>query len=101
MVRHAGIIAGERRIELADLPASDRSTEPIDWAALSWAEAQARGRSEAGRRYLQAVLQRFGGDVPAAAAQAGVERESFYRLLRRHGVEPEAFRSIAPDSDPK
>lgn len=101
VVRHAGIVAGERRVELTDLPASDTASEPVDWASLTWAQAQARGRSEVGRRYLQAVLQRFAGDVPAAAAQAGVERESFYRLLRRHGVEPETFRGAAPeDVDP-
>lgn len=91
-VRHAAALATGRRIELSDLPVEAPTAEPFDWASLSWAQAQARGREQAGRRYLEAVLRRSGGDVPAAAARAGVERESFYRLLRRHGIEPEVFR---------
>ncbi len=31
-------------------------------------------------------MDRFGGRVADAAAHAGIERESFYRLLRRYGV---------------
>jgi two-component system response regulator HydG len=37
-------------------------------------------------------MRRFEGQVAEAAQHAGVERESFYRLLRKHGVEPSAFR---------
>ena len=41
----------------------------------------------------EAVLRRFDGQIAEAAAHAGVERESFYRLLRKYGVDAAAFRS--------
>ena len=53
---------------------------------MTWQQAMMLGRREAGRQYLQAVLKRHSGRITDAAVHAGVERESFYRLLRRHGV---------------
>ena len=61
-------------------------------ADLTWAEATARGRKVVGRQYLEGILDRFGGNVVDAATHAGVERESFYRLMRRFGVDPSRFR---------
>jgi transcriptional regulator with PAS, ATPase and Fis domain len=40
------------------------------------------------RRYLEAVLDRHGHNVTAAARAAGVDRIHFYRLLSRHGLRP-------------
>jgi len=56
-------------------------------------EALDVAREEASRAYLASVLRRFGGNVPAAAAHAGVERESFYRLLRKHGLRAGSYRA--------
>lgn len=50
-------------------------------------------REETNRRYLEAVMRRFGGDVATAARHAGVERESFYRLLRRYGLAADELRA--------
>ena len=38
------------------------------------------------RRYVEAVLQRHGGNVSAAARDAGVDRMHFYRMLWRAGI---------------
>jgi DNA-binding NtrC family response regulator len=38
------------------------------------------------REYLVRVLKRCGGDLDKAAAEAGVHRKSFERLLRQHGI---------------
>ena len=38
------------------------------------------------RRYLEGVLGRHGGNISAAAREAGVDRMYFYRLLWRHGL---------------
>jgi transcriptional regulator with GAF, ATPase, and Fis domain len=48
-------------------------------------DAAARGVE---RRYLEAVLERHGHNVTAAARAAGVDRIHFYRLLSRHGLRP-------------
>ena len=45
------------------------------------------------RRYLIALLGRHGGSVTDAARGANVKRESFHRLMRRHHVTAEDFRT--------
>ncbi len=64
----------------------------LDPSERPLSEALDVAREEASRAYLASVLARFSGNVPAAAAHAGIERESFYRLLRRHGLRAEAYR---------
>lgn len=50
------------------------------------------------REYLQAILQRHGGNVTLAAKEAKLDRSNFLRLLRRHGLKAQAFRKVgAPD----
>ena len=39
------------------------------------------------------------GQVTEAAKHAGVERESFYRLLRKHDVDPTLFRGARSKKD--
>ncbi|GMV04090.1 MAG: sigma-54-dependent Fis family transcriptional regulator [Gemmatimonadota bacterium] len=45
------------------------------------------------RDYLQAVLRQSFGDVTQACAASGIPRATFYRLLKKHGVVPDRFRS--------
>jgi len=59
---------------------------------MSYQQALEAAREEATRRYIEAVLRRTNGKVVLAAEIAGVERESFYRLLRRYGVSADDFR---------
>lgn len=92
-VERASIVGTSDRIELEDLPPEvldgDDALAASDLADLSWQRALDQSRDETARRYLVAVLRRYQGRVDAAAAHAGVARESFYRLLRKHGVRPE------------
>lgn len=44
------------------------------------------------RRYLEDALRSAMGDVSRACAQAGIPRATFYRLLKKHGVDPDRFR---------
>lgn len=93
-IERARVVAEGTQVGIADLPpeviASQESAPAlIDY---SWADAQEIGRAETGRRYLGALMERFSGRVAEAAAHAQVERESFYRLLRKHSVDPAAFR---------
>ena len=59
---------------------------------LSLREALAASRHVTSKRYVMAVLRRFRGDVAAAADHADIERESFYRLMRRYGLSASEFR---------
>ena len=74
----------------------------VDLAALSWNVALNEARASAARYYLEEVLRRHDGNVASAAAHAGVERESYYRLVRRFGAklkDDEGRASSPPPSD--
>ncbi|MFW5454246.1 sigma 54-interacting transcriptional regulator [Thioalkalivibrio sulfidiphilus] len=53
--------------------------------------AEARDRFE--REYLEELLRITGGNVSSAARLAGRNRTEFYKLLKRHHLEPEMFRA--------
>ena len=93
-IQRASLVATGPRIEFSDLPPElleEVGSMPAD-AALTWHEAMERGRERAASAYLRMTLAAAAGNVAAAARRAGVERESFYRLLRRHGVRPDDYR---------
>ena len=52
-------------------------------ASLPWKEARERYLENFERSYAQALLARCDGNVSAAAREAGVDRKTFYALLRR------------------
>jgi DNA-binding NtrC family response regulator len=54
--------------------------------------ARHRVAAEFERRYLLWVLAETSGNVSAAARRAGTERRHLGRLIRRHGIDPAAFR---------
>ncbi len=96
-VERASVICLDERIDVGDLPpevvklaGSDVSDSGL--GVLTWSEAQEQGRREVARRYLKEILRQHDGQVGEAAAHAGVERESFYRLLRRYGIQPDEHR---------
>jgi DNA-binding NtrC family response regulator len=52
-------------------------------SALTWKDARERYLADFELSYAQAVLARCGGNISAAAREAGVDRKTFYVLLRR------------------
>lgn len=58
----------------------------------SYRDAIRAGREKSARRYLQEILRASRGNVTRAAMRAGLERESFYRLLRRYEIRPDDYR---------
>ena len=89
-IERASVVCAKTRIDVGNLPpeviGAQALPRPSSFAELTWAEAQKQGRIEIARRYLEEILHRFDNQVTEAAAHAGVERESFYRLMRRYGV---------------
>jgi two-component system response regulator HydG len=89
-IERASIEAGDDTVDVEHLPPEVTSTGVPELGAslvsMKWHDAIELGRREAGRQYLRAVLEKCGGRIADAAIHAGVERESFYRLLRRYGV---------------
>ena len=99
-VERAAILETTGEIQVESLPPEVVSSSPlrltsasdVDLAQLTYRDAVDASREETNRRYLEAVMRRFRGDVSKAASHAGVERESFYRLLRRCGISADNFR---------
>ena len=92
---HPGGILEPRDLE-EDLPNIDA---PGNLSALPWKDARDRYLANFELAYAQAVLARCGGNISAAAREAGVDRKTFYALLKREreaaGVES------APQSEAK
>jgi two-component system response regulator HydG len=99
-IERASLLASGQRVDIGHLPAQLTAPPPIgagvDLAALPWTQALHEARASAARYYLEEVLRRHGNNVAEAAAHAGVERESFYRLLRRFGAKGHERRASEP-----
>ncbi|MFQ5638438.1 MAG: helix-turn-helix domain-containing protein [bacterium] len=40
------------------------------------------------KKFLRELLKAHHGNVAAAAKRSGIERQSFYRLLKKHHIDP-------------
>ncbi len=99
-IERASLVCNSQRIDIGHLPPQLSEPPPlgagVDLAALSWNDALSEARASAARYYLEEVLRRHGGNVTEAAAHAGVERESYYRLLRRFGAKVDERKGSEP-----
>jgi DNA-binding NtrC family response regulator len=50
------------------------------------------------KEYLRRLLQSHGGNITHAARAAGKERRSLGKLLKKHGIDPRAFRPTPQDA---
>lgn len=58
-------------------------TDVIQLSSIPWKDAREKYLSSFECSYAQAVLARCGGNVSAAAREAGVDRKTFYALLKK------------------
>jgi DNA-binding NtrC family response regulator len=77
---------------MEETAAGEDAAPPTDPDGGPYSEARQRALEGFERRYLKALLRKHGGKVADAAAEAGIERVSFYRLMRRHGMNRETSR---------
>jgi len=91
-IEHAATVADGDVLEPEHLPESLRGGLPTAPAG-TYRAAVERAADAGGRDYLVGVLRSAGGNVTRAAVEAGVERETMHRLLKKHGVDPTRFRS--------
>ncbi len=76
---HPGGVLGPKDME-EDTPAAK---ETSDLAKLPWKDAREKYLAGFEQSYAQQVLSRCGGNISAAAREAGVDRKTFYQLLKR------------------
>lgn len=91
VIEAAAVTAEGPSVELAHLPDPIRGRAPPSGPG-TWRAAMEAATEQAGREYLTALMRRVQGNVTRAAEEAGLERESLHRLLRRHGLEAARFR---------
>jgi two-component system response regulator AtoC len=96
-VERAAAVSAGPRIALADLPPEVRSGPSVippegQGARLPYREAVEQARDRASHDYLAAILRAHEGNVTRAAQEAGMERESLHRLMKRYGLRAEDFR---------
>jgi two-component system response regulator HydG len=78
-----------------DLPATLRRTEPATGpvaVGTSSGASRADTLDDAEREYLLSLLQKNSGNVSQSALQAGMSRQGFHKLLKKHGVEARDYR---------
>jgi DNA-binding NtrC family response regulator len=97
-IERAATVCDAGRIDLESLPEDVRGVRggPLlapTVADLPYKQALGLARDRATREYVIALLKSVKGNVTQAAERAGLERESFHRLLKRHGVRAEDFRA--------
>lgn len=90
-IEHAAVMADADTIDVEHLPDELRAAAPKARRGTYRAACE-QAADLAGRTYLVDLLTELGGNVTRAALEAGVERESLHRLLRRHQIDPARFR---------
>lgn len=86
------VAAIESAIARRKLPAETPQAASSSLASLPYREALASERDRTTREYLVALLTDMQGNVTLAAERAGLERESFHRLMKRHGIRADDYR---------
>ena len=92
VLERAVVLAGSDRLDVGDLPpeVSGRSIEAAAGAAAEVPFAEAREEALRGfeRSYLEAALERHGGNISETARSLGLHRQSLQRTLKRLGIRP-------------
>jgi len=73
-------------------PSEDGGPDIGALVRLPYREAMVRMNTRTQKQYLEEVLRMCEGNVTRAAEHAGVERESFHRLMRKCGVQSDEIR---------
>lgn len=91
VIEEAAVACDGETIDASQLPRA-LSDAPTVAPAGTWRSAQERAIDLAAREYFPSLLKRLGGNVTKAAIEAGMERETLHRLLRRYNVDASRFR---------
>ncbi len=84
-----------RAILAESIDQARRPAETSALAALPYREAMELAQEKALREYVSSLLRQEEGNVTRAAKRAGIERESFHRLMRQCGLHSADFKESA------
>lgn len=94
VVERVVALAREDSVQISDLPKVLHQTNTSISPSVSVLAEISREAAldDADQRYLTALLEKHGGNVSQAAAQAGLSRQGMHKLLARHGLDAAEFR---------
>ena len=96
-LQRAVVMCGSATIHAQDIECAGEAPKPpcLDGSLRA---AKTSATMDVERAYLVKTLVTFRGNVTHAAKAAGKERRSFQRLLRKYGIDREAFQNDPTDS---
>jgi DNA-binding NtrC family response regulator len=94
VVERAIALAAQPRIRISDLPPALRPDSLRQASPCPGSEPASRSATleETERHYLIDLLQRCEGNVSESAKQAGMSRQGFHKLLKKHGISAAPYR---------
>jgi two-component system response regulator HydG len=94
VIRRGIALAKESTLELDDLPDEivDVAGERRSTGAVGYFDVRDEHLAQFESRYLNDLLSRHHGDVRGASLEAKLPRGTFYRLMKKHGLDGASFR---------
>jgi len=97
VIERAVVLADDQRVTVDTLvmggqPLEVGQEESNPLTELPYREAMDRMSTNCQSEYLVQVLKKYGGNVTKAAEHAGIERESFHRLMRKCDIKSEEIK---------
>jgi two-component system response regulator GlrR len=85
-IQRAAILAPGQQIQPShvSIPGFTSGQQP----PLGFREARTRAVAEFERGYLTEILRKYGGNITHAACEAGKDRRTFGRLIKKYGINP-------------
>lgn len=94
VVERALALAAQPEIQITDLPPAMRSGSLTQASPSAVRPATSRNDAldQSERRYLIELLQQHRGNVSQASQEAGMSRQGFHKVLKKHGISAARYR---------
>ena len=92
VIQQAFFFARSRCIKPIDIDFQDRSVEPADVTNQSFSESKRLAIEKFEKEYVTSLLSEADGNISKASRMARKDRRDFGRLVRKHNIDPQAFR---------
>lgn len=94
VIERAVTLATGEIITLAEIPSQmNCGRSEVDYSQLTLVEAKQKVIDETEKKYLFALLKKHQGNVTKIAAESGMTRRNLHRLLNRHQLDANAWRT--------
>ena len=94
IVERAVTLAKGSNLTIAELPPEMQSSNNkiFSFDKLSFSEAKQQMIEDIEKKYLLFLLRKYNGHVTKMAEEADMTRRNIHRLLKRHDIDPNAWR---------